>query len=395
LLKSLHNNQKERNSMPQNRPRFFYGYWILAIAFLCQLIMNGLGFYSFSLYVKSFSTDFNWSRAEIMLAATITSLCMGAISPLIGHIIDRYDIKKIIAVGALILGSGFATLSLTQALWHFYISFAVIGIGSAAIGLVPTSALVSNWFQKRRGWAIGVLGAGIGVGGLLMPLLIGVLLIPKLGWRASFLTSGLLTALLIAPLALLIIRSNPADMGLAPDGSVSSRLHDQASPAPAVLIGGLSLKAATKTKTFWLLALAFITFGIADMAIFQNQVPYIQDIGFSVTVAATTMSVVGIGSAVGKFGFGWLCDFINPKYCLAIGILFQVAAILVLLNVKSTSPIAVLWLYAFLMGLSFGSWLPALSMTISNIFGMASYGAIFGIALPAILLVHQPKSGSN
>jgi predicted MFS family arabinose efflux permease len=96
-------------------------------------------------------------------------------------------------------------------------------------------------------------------------------------------------------------------------------------------------------------------------------------------VAASALSVVGIGSAIGKFGFGWLCDFIPPKYILVIGSVLQAGATLILVKVTPDSPAFLLWLYAIMFGLGIGSWLPAISMTTNATFGLIAYGDIFGI----------------
>jgi MFS family permease len=142
---------------------------------------------------------------------------------------------------------------------------------------------------------------------------------------------------------------------------------------------GLNLRTALMTRTFWLMVVAFATFSFANASIMQNHVPHLQDIQIPTAIAATALSAVGIGSAIGKFGFGWLCDFIQSKYTLVIGICCQITSVLILMNMKSTSSMVTIWLYAGIFGLGIGSWLPAMSLTVSNIFGMASYGVIFGM----------------
>ena len=100
-----------------------------------------------------------------MVALTILLLVMGMTGPFAGRLIDRYETRKIIATGAFIAGLGFISLSLMNSLCHFYLSYATIGIGLAAVGYVPSSTVVSNWFKKRRGTAIGIMSTGVGAGG--------------------------------------------------------------------------------------------------------------------------------------------------------------------------------------------------------------------------------------
>lgn len=217
---SLFTSSQKMGNMQQKRlgtqPRFFYGYWILFVAFLCQVI-SGFFVYASNLYIVPLGTDFGWNRSSIM-AGGLVSLPFVAFFPLyVQRVLYRVGPKWVIAVGALTTGIGFVLLSLTQALWQFYLFSIIVGLGGAASGVVPASMVVCNWFEKRRGFAIGVLGAGIGVGGITMPILIGTLIFPNFGWRMGYLVSGIITAGVLIPLSLLIIRARPEEMGLYPD----------------------------------------------------------------------------------------------------------------------------------------------------------------------------------
>lgn len=385
--------------MERAKPRFFYGYLVLFACFLCQVVSSGFVMYSFSIYVKPITDEFGWSRANLMAASTTMNLVMGFTAPLVGRIINRIGAKLMIALGALVTGIGFGLLSLTYSTWQFYVFYAFIGLGSAAMGIVPTSMVVFNWFKRRRGLAIGLLGAGIGVGGFSMPLLTSVILIPDFGWRNAYLITGLIAALVMIPVSLFIIKGRPEDMGLLPDGDskVGEEVHKNAAletPRPIALQSGnlivtvverntteksFTFSQAVRTHAFWLMFMAFFTFGFANQATFQNHAPHLQDIGFSAAIAASAISVAGIGSAIGKFGLGWLCDFVASRYALVLGIIFQATSILILMSIKPDSPVFLIWLYAILLGLGVGSWLPAMSMTTSTTFGLVSYGTIFGV----------------
>jgi len=118
--------------------------------------------------------------------------------------------------------------------------------------------------------------------------------------------------------------------------------------------------------------------GFSQVGIVQNQVPYLEDIGFTAGVAASALGGIGFCSLVGKFGFGWLCDRIQPKYACSIGFGLQVAGTIILMGLGPTSPQAIIWLYVITMGLGVGAWLPTMSMLTSTNFGLVAYGAIFG-----------------
>jgi MFS family permease len=263
-------------------------------------------------------------------------------------------------------------------LWQFYLFYITVGTGTSFVGVVPATTVVSNWFKKRRGWAIGILGTGIGAGAVLLPLVIGAFLIPEFGWRTSYVASGVFVILTITPLSLLIIRQKPEDMGLLADGSDNNQSFDMDTEHGSDSEVGLSLKNALKTRAFWLMALAFFTICTANQALMQNHVPHLSDMGYASRITALALSIVGIGSGIGKFTFGWLCDFIKPKYTLAIGAVFGISSVVVLMNTDAVSSVFMIGSYALMLGLCVGSWLPAMSMNVSRTFGLASYSVIFG-----------------
>ncbi len=363
---------------PLKKPKFFYGYWIVAATFVCAFMDSAAGYYAFSLFVKPLEAAFGWSRGEIMLGWTVRYLAVGLFSPFIGKLVDRYGARKIISVGAGIAGFGFIFLSQISNLLYFYIGWIIVGIAMSATGLIPATAVVSNWFTKRRGTALGVMGIGFGAGGVLSPF-IGGYLIPTFGWRASYVALAPLMWIL-SPLALLVIKTRPAEMGLYPYGVEDSEAtaEDTAKGLPPTAKGA-TLKMALATSTFWLIAVSFLLGSFGETGVTQSQVPYLEDIGFPAAIAATTLAVVGIWSSIGKLIFGWLCDRIPPKYARAIGLGALAAATGILINVRPTSHPALLWIYASIKGFGAGSWLPPMSMLVSTTFGLASYGAIIGM----------------
>ena len=309
-----------------------------------------------------------------MTAFTIFYVVMGVAAPYVGRMVDRYGARGVISTGALIAGLGFVLLSQMRDLWYFYGGYIIIGIGMIATSQVSGTAVVSNWFKKRRGTAIGIMATGIGAGGFIMAPLIGGYLIPSFGWRAAYIALAVFMWTLI-PVALLVIRTKPADMGLYPDGGQAPETVPEGESSVA---GGLSLKTALTTSTFWLIFIAYLALSFGQVGVIQNQVPHLGDIGFPMTTAATVLGVVGLMSAIGKFGFGWLCDKIEAKYVCAIGLSLQLVGIIILINVGPETPMAIIWLYAIFMGLGAGSWVPAMSMLVSTNFGLVSYGVIFG-----------------
>ncbi len=362
--------------MSFDRKRPFYGYWVVLAAFLCNVITFGCGFYAFSLFVTPLGRDLGWGRGDVMAGFTVFFLATGLFAPQVGRIVDRHGARVVMALGAVVAAAGFVVLSSVTVLWQFYLGYAIVGLGMAGTGQIPTSAVVSNWFQKRRGTAVGFMASGIGVGGIALSPLLGTWLLPHLGWSHSYLVLGALCALVIAPLAIFVIRTTPSEKGLVAFGAENVAAafgHRKEQP-----VDGVSLKVATGTVAFWLIVATYLLSHFAQVGAVQNQVPFLEDAGFSMAVSAGALGAVGLCSAFGKFGFGWLCDRIQAKYALAIGLSLQLGSIVVLMSIGPGSPAAMAWLYAVMIGLGLGSWLPTMSMLTSGYFGLANYGAIFG-----------------
>ena len=354
----------------------FYGYWVVLAAFLCNIITFGCGFYAFSLFVTPLQQQLGWGRGDVMAGFTIFFLTTGFVAPQTGRLVDKYGARVVMTGGAVIAGVGFLVLYSMSALWQYYLGYAIVGLGMAGTGQIPASAVVCNWFQKRRGTAVGLMASGVGVGGLVLAPVVGEHLLPSLGWSQSFLVLGILCWMVIVPLAIFVIRTRPEEKGLRPFGDTEAT----GGPVQTKVLpkSGVSLKVAMGSLTFWLIVLTYLLSHFAQVGAIQNQVPFLEDAGFPVAVTAGALGAVGLSSAFAKFGFGWLCDRIQARHALAIGLTLQTVSIIILMNIDAASPTWMAWMYAITMGLGIGSWLPTMSMLVSGYFGLAFYGAIFG-----------------
>ena len=312
-----------------------------------------------------------------MVGFTIFWVMMGAGSPLVGRLLDRQGARRVIPFGAALMGLGFVVLSGAHDLYLFYLGYVLVGTGASGIGPVPSSAVVSNWFKRKRGIAIGLMSAGIGAGGVVMAPVANYLL-ESFGWRTSYFTIALIVWIAIIPLSLLVVRTRPSDMGLNPD-NVQSVAGESETEAQVVTLSGLTLRQAVATSAFWLIGVSYFLGNFSSMGGLQGQVPNLNDIGFPAATAAVALGAIGLGSGVGKIVFGWLCDRMEPRLASAIGLSLQCAALVILLQLKPDSPVALIWTYALLMGFGAGSWLPTMSMLVSRSFGLKHYGAVFGV----------------
>jgi len=333
------------------------------------------------MFTSSLNLDLGWSRGETMLAMTVQYITLGLSAPLVARAVSRFGVRTVLLSGAVLSGLGLVLMTWVASLWQLYVLYGLLGLGFSAIGFIPTTMLVSHWFDRRRGWALGIIGVGVGAGGFVFSPIIGGLLIPGIGWRFTYLTLGLLSWALLIPMIYRFIRTRPADMGLVPDGTrPADEKKGRRARRPHDSRPLMTLKQVSRTPQFWLVLVSLTFFTCSMNALLQNQAPALQDAGLSLELVSLLVSVVGIASAVAKFGFGWLCDFMPSRFVLAIGLGLQLAAMVLLMSAGPDTPAFLLWLYAVLFGLGLGCWLPGTSMVVSSTFGLASYGVVMGIA---------------
>jgi sugar phosphate permease len=349
----------------------------VAVTFVLMALFNGCGVFVFSLFVKPLGAELGWGRAEVMAGFTVFYATFGLASPLVGRFVDRHGARAVIPIGAAVMGLGFVLVSRMSQLPLFYLGYVVIGAGAAAMGPVPCSAVISNWFKRRRGTALGLMSAGIGAGGMIMAPLMGYVL-SRHDWRTGYLSMAILIVAVTVPLALGVIRTRPAKMGLYPDGDPTPAPSPAGTPLSGDEKRGVTLRAALATPAFWLIGLAFCCSNFANMGAIQSSAPFLSDIGYPTATAASALGAIGFGSGTGKILFGWLCDRMTASRACAIGIGLQLGGLLMLLTVRPDSPTTLLWAYALTLGLGVGAWLPTLSMLASGTFGLLYYGAVFG-----------------
>ena len=356
--------------------KIFYGYWVLLASFLLNVISAGCGPISFSFFVTSLEEAHNWSRTDIMTGFSLFFIFAAISGPFAGRMVHRYGARKVASVGAFLSCIGYVLLSQLTGLWQYYIGYALIGMGVAASGPVITTLVVSNWFIRRRGMAIGAMLMGPGAAGMIFTPIVIIYLLPNLGWDNTYLIYAVLTAGLTIPLAALVIRTHPADMRLLPDGRDASEIAGIAEDR-ALSNEGLPFKNASTTQAFWLLGIGIFLVS-SHMGIMQNQIPHMEDLGFSAGIVASAMSVLAVMSTISTLIFGWLSDKISVKATTTIAISLITIAIILLINIDSNSPDWLVVMYTTILGIGIGGWMPTMSLLTSVNFGLLAYGTIYG-----------------
>ncbi len=266
----------------------FYGYWILGAASLICMITVLASLNSFGIFVKPLQSALGWGRTPIMAGFTVMLALLGLTSPFAGRLLDRYGARKVMTSGVLIIITGLIVLGRMTSLTHFYLGCALLGIGSTASGPVGSSYLVSHWFKRRRGMAVGILSGGMSLSGILLVPVMAVYVLPAFGWRSTYFMIAALCAAILIPLLIFVVRTKPADLGLFPDGIEGAEGSGEAEDSGSIPIRGLSPRMALATSAFWFLALSLIL-NHTHLGILQSVFPHLSDLGFPIgTVASVT-----------------------------------------------------------------------------------------------------------
>jgi MFS family permease len=325
----------------------------------------------FGLFLIPLSTEFGWPRAAISVVLGIIAVTGAVVLPLIGQVADRYGTRRILLIGNAALAVSIAALSLTTAsLTVFYLLFFFVALAGTLASSPLLSKALSDWFDTNRGTVLGFsAGLGNGLGATVMPILAAVL-IPIIGWRASYAAIGAAVFLIGFPTLFLFLRDAPRYR--------SGSFEDV--PTPVI---GLGLAEAVRTPAFWLLVVPIAAGAGGLTAIFSHIVPILVDRGISVATATAVLSVMALATAAWQIVAGALLDrsrsarIVAPMYCAAIGG--------VALLGTATGTLALV-IGGILLGIGLGTQYGALPYLISRYFGLRSFGVIVGVMYSAVTL---------
>ncbi len=367
------------------RGRIFYGWWIVAVGIIVLMFHAGVAFYAFGRFMPTLIDALGSSTAAISAAVSIYLLVMGLTGPIVGKLTDKYGPKKVIVSGAVVAAAGLMLLSLTSALWQLYVLYFVLGIGFSGAGIAPVSVTIANWFDRRRGLAMGITLAGISVGAIVMAPLANYL-IEEIGWHMAYMVLGVLTAVLLIPLALLVLKKRPEDIGLLPDGaratgdeaSSEQVSSSQVKETRGSIEADWSMGRAMKTLPFWLVLVTFFFAGAGVAGVLQHEVNILKDMEVSLATASFALGLTGFIGGGGKIGFGFIADKMSPKYTAIVCIALQLIGVVILMFTHTT---AMVWVFVFVFGFAMGGNIAVQPLITGQFFGVRSFGAIFGWVL--------------
>ena len=331
--------------------------------------------FGYTTFIKPMSVSLRWSRAIISLGMSFRIIIGGLISVIIGPIIDRYGIGKIMFFSGITASLCTYLITKVYSPWQFLLLFGIAGgVASAGAGEFAVGSVIPKWFIKKRGKALAFATmGGVLVGVFITPIM--TVLMDTYGWKHGWFFISGFTLITIVPASFLMKRS-PEDMGLLPDGIPMDK-NSKIIPIPNYKVSqGYS---AMKTIVFWQLIIAFNLNGLAITGIVVHELSYLLDNSFSAFNAGIIVSVHAFSGICGRFVWGYIVDKIQVKYCLAISSFGAALATLILLQ-ASTMPIALI--FAIIYGLNIGGEQLLNAVAWSEYFDRNILATIRGFSLP-------------
>ncbi|MGE3857385.1 MAG: MFS transporter [Dehalococcoidia bacterium] len=370
--------------MPSNsRPRFFYGWWIVAAGFVNQFMAQALLHRSYAAYITLLRDEFGWSNAQLSGAYSMQQVENGMLGPLQGWLVDRFGPRASMRTGVALLGAGFMLFSRIDSLVGFYAAFLMMSVGASLTGVLPYTVAIVNWFNRRRGRAMSTMQMGGAIGGLLIGAV--AVALETVGWRTTAFASGVLVLLVGLPLTQ-IVRRRPEDFGLEVDGGAPPPAADDAPPGTpaAERDDGFTLREAVRTPAFWLISLGHASAVLIVSVVNVHVLLFLtEDLGYSLTFGSAVVTVLTIAQIAG-IALGAVVGDMWDRRHIAVGCMaFHTAALLLLAYASSPLPI---WAFAVMHGAAWGLRGPMMQAIRADYFGRRSFGSIAGASSLLVMI---------
>jgi MFS family permease len=349
------------------KPRMFHGWWVVTASTVgVSMCQTPIVFLTLGVFMIPLGEEFGWDRATVSLALSVGALSLAFAMPIKGYLLDRWGARRVLLPSMVFLNNS---------LWHFLGTFAFIGVVGAGANTMSYAQIVTSWFDKHRGLALGIVMSGVGFGSSVSPLLAQGL-IDAFDWRAAYLGLGLIVLLIGFPIVYFFVRETPQEMGLEPDGRTraeSAALQNERQSDSVKQ--GLSRQEALRTKEFWMLMIIVFLFAMTLHGVQIHLAPLLRDNGMSAQAAAGAISAMGIATVVARISVGYLFDRFFAPFVAFVAFLFPLAGMLLL----GTSDL--LWLgvvCAVFIGIGGGAESDFIAYLIGRYFGVKTFGEIYG-----------------
>lgn len=365
--------------------KIFYGWYIVAVAFIANFMAIGTTLYVFNAFMEPLCEANNWTRTDVNLALLVGCAVGYCGQLLFGTLVMRFGVRYLMLIGCLISGLSFILLMRTQTLWVFYVYYILISLGAMGYGGIVANTAVNNWFVEKRGTALGIANAGISTSGAVLPFVAMFIILNSNMATASLLIGLVLMA--IGPLAWIVARDWPEDHGLQPDGRHNPHPQTTTSRADIPLVTSSdntpgthsgdapwNLRTLLKTGAFWKLGLTFALVLTGVTGVMSQLKPRFTEIGFNDMTAMGMMAATALIGAVAKYVWGVLCDNFDSQRIVAC--LIAGNALGLSLSLLHGSRCA-LFSFIIIFGFSMGGVISTFPIIVSDFFGRRAFPAVF------------------
>ncbi|MBH42623.1 MAG: hypothetical protein CL787_03760 [Chloroflexi bacterium] len=361
--------------------KIFYGYWVLFAGTMVMMLLGIAGLHGLGVFFSALQRDYNWSSGLLSGAFALSRAESSFLGPIEGFLVDKFGTRKMVILGMSIMVFGFLLLSTVDGITDFYIALVVIALGTGLGGFLPIMAALTNWFNRFRARAMALATLGVNVGGLLVVVL--TWSVDNYGWRTSAIGFGVLVLVLILPIGK-ILRNQPEDMGLKPDGDIENGvssgddINSSVQNVPDTQPGDMTVNEALRSQAFWLLSLVH---GIAVMglsALAVHQIERMVVAGVSLQMAGLVVSIyTGLGIFF-RLLSGYVADKFDKRYVIAIFLLFQTAALFVFAQGETITMFVV---FGLLFAPGWSGRGAALTALRGELFGRKRFASITGMSM--------------
>jgi MFS family permease len=364
----------------------FRGWWIVAVGFLGLYLHGSATSYLFALLIVPMETDLGWSRTTLVGALTVATFVSGGAGLVLGPIFDRHGVRFGMTLSALLGGTFMLLLAAMSAPWQLYLLFGV-GLGVTRVGLenVGPRTAIANWFVRRRAAAFAWFSGGRALFGatLLVPIAV---MVDNTSWRSGWIAIGALEIAVLAPLAWLVVRRRPEDVGQLPDGDEPGMGSASGTASDDDGLSGGEIQwtrgEAARTRSFWYMTAAFVLVGFPATGIIANIMPYMQGSGLSLVAASWAFSMYGYGAILGRPLWGYVAARFGVRLGLtAFGISYGIT--IAAFVIADSTP--TLFAAAFPLGTVIGGIQQLQSQAWPDYFGRRHAGAIAGLTTLLIM----------
>jgi MFS family permease len=338
--------------------------WLLvATLFAAVLLVGGSGYNTVPVFLPVLAKHFSWSRVQVSMLPSALAASAGLGYVIVGWLLDRVAARYVMVVGALIAGVAFLAASQAQSFASMICAYLALGVGISGATLIPASLVIANWFEARRGLAMGVVAAGASAGGLVMTVF-AVRMIGRWGWRSAYVGLSLPIFVVLVPMLLYAVRNHPNES------------NEHKIVTSGIELEGLETGEAVRTRTFWMIIIAQFCFSLSVSGVVVHLVAYLTDVGYSSGAAALVMGLIFGLNAVGKIFLGSFADAVGARIALAANFILEAIALLLALRVRN---VAVLVFFVPVLGAVLGAPIALVPLLIAESVGLKRFGSVSGL----------------